>query len=168
MTNLVKLPLRVSKGVVNVVVETPKGSPVKLDYDEKLRTFVYGHPLMLGLTFPYDWGFFPRTKAQDGDPLDALILHESATFPGVVIACRPIGVVLLVEKAKGEPKRRNDRIICVPAAAGRYSDARDAPKPLKKELESFFTAAAELEDKKVTIEGWAGPPTAAKLIAKAR
>ena len=70
---------------------------MKLEYDTKHEVFAYGHPLMLGLAYPYDWGFFPRTKAQDGDPLDALVLHESATYPGVVMACRLIGVVRLTE-----------------------------------------------------------------------
>jgi inorganic pyrophosphatase len=167
MTNLAKLPLRISKGVVNVVVETPKNSPVKLDYDQKLKVFLYAHPLTLGLVFPYDWGFFPSTQAADGDPLDTMILHESATYPGVVIACRPIGVVRLTEKKKGKARIRNDRLLCVPAAAGRYSDARDAPKTLRKELERFFALAAALEDKQVDIGGWDGPHRALELIARA-
>ena len=113
MTDFLRLPLRRSRSVFNVVVETPRGSPVKLDYDPKHRVFAYGHPLMLGLQYPYDWGFFPRTRAEDGDPLDALLLHESATYPGVVVGCRLIGVVRLTEKKAQKPRIRNDRVICV-------------------------------------------------------
>ncbi len=165
MTDLSRLPLRVSRTVFNVVVETPRKSTVKFDYDAERRVFVYGHPLMVGLTYPYDFGFFPRTKAQDGDPLDALVLHESSTFPGIVIGCRSIGVVRLTEKKAGQSRIRNDRVVCVPAAAGKYSDARDVPRTLQKELEEFFRVAATLEDKVIRLDGWEGPKAAAKLIA---
>jgi inorganic pyrophosphatase len=147
-------------------VETPKGSPVKLDYDVKNQVFAYGHPLMLGLSYPYDWGFFPRTRGQDGDPLDALILHESATFPGVVMACRLIGVVCLTEKEAQKGRLRNDRVICVPDAAAHYSDARDVPRALQKELEHFFEATAHLAKKTIHIDGWRGPKEAKRLLAR--
>jgi inorganic pyrophosphatase len=166
LTDFLKLPLRLSRSVFNVVVETPKGSPVKLEYDPKHRVFAYGHPLMLGLRYPYDWGFFPRTRAADGDPLDALVLHESATFPGVVMACRLIGVVRLTEKQAKKPRLRNDRLICVPDAAANYSDARDVPRGLQKELEHFFKATAELAKKSIHIEGWMGPKGARRQLAR--
>jgi inorganic pyrophosphatase len=168
MTDFVKLPLRPSHSVVNVVVETPRGSPVKLEYDVKQRVFGYGHPLMLGLRYPYDWGFFPRTRAQDGDPLDALVLHESSTYPGVVIRCRLIGVVRLTEKQEKKARVRNDRIICVPDAAANYSDARDVPRALRKELEQFFKATAALAKKTVKIGGWAGPKEALRLVKRSQ
>ncbi len=166
VTDFVKLPLRLSRSVFNVVIETPRGSPVKLDYDTKHRVFAYGHPLMLGLRYPFDWGFFPRTRAQDGDPLDALVLHESATYPGVVIGCRLIGVVRLTEKQAKKSRIRNDRLICVPDAAANYSDARDVPRALQKELEHFFAATAELVKKTIRIDGWRGPKGAKRLLAQ--
>ena len=168
MTDFLRLPLRLSRSVFNVVVETPRGSPVKLDYDPKHRVFAYGHPFMLGLQYPYDWGFFPRTRAEDGDPLDALLLHESATYPGVVVGCRLIGVVRLTEKKAQKPRIRNDRVICVPDAAANYSDARDVPRALQKELERFFQATAELSKKTVRIEGWAGPKEALRMLRRTR
>lgn len=166
MTNFLKLKLQVAPSVFNVVVETPRGSPVKLDYDVKAHVFTYSHPLMLGLRYPYDWGFFPRTRAQDGDPLDALVLHESTTYPGVVMGCRLIGAVRLTEKPRHKRRRRNDRVICVPEAAANYSDARDVPKKLQTELERFFQATAELAEKTVRIDGWAGPKHALKLLER--
>ena len=168
MTDFLRLPLRRSRSVFNVVVETPRGSPVKLEYDTKHKVFAYGHPLMLGLAYPYDWGFFPRTKAQDGDPLDALVLHESATYPGVVMACRLIGVVRLTEKQAGKSRIRNDRVICVPDAAANFSDARDVPRPLQKELERFFQATAALAKKSVRIDGWSGPKEALRMLKRTK
>ncbi len=168
LTDLLRLPLRRSRSVFNVVVETPRGSPVKLEYDPQHRVFAYGHPLMLGLAYPYDWGFFPRTRAEDGDPLDALVLHESATYPGVVIACRLIGVVRLTEKQVGKARIRNDRVICVPDAAARFSDARDVPRPLQKELERFFEATAALAKKSVRIDGWSGPKEGLRMLKRTK
>jgi inorganic pyrophosphatase len=166
VVNLLKLPLRQSRSVFNVVVETPKGSTVKLDYDPKHRVFVYRKPLMAGLSYPYDWGFFPGTMADDGDPLDALVLHESQTFPGVVVACHVLGVIRLLEKGPGEKWTRNDRVICCPMAAENRSDGRDLPRELQKELEDFFKRTAELDKKKIDIQGWAGPKAAVALIRK--
>ncbi len=168
LTDFLRLPLRRSRSVFNVVVETPRGSPVKLEYDTKHKVFAYGHPLMLGLAYPYDWGFFPRTQAQDGDPLDALVLHESATYPGVVLACRLIGVVRLMEKQAGKSRIRNDRVICVPDAAANFSDARDVPRPLQKELERFFQATAALAKKSVRIDGWSGPKEALRMLKRTK
>jgi inorganic pyrophosphatase len=168
LTDFLRLPLRRSRSVFNVVVETPRGSPVKLEYDTKHKVFAYGHPLMLGLAYPYDWGFFPRTQAEDGDPLDALVLHESATYPGVVLACRLIGVVRLTEKQAGKSRIRNDRVICVPDAAANFSDARDVPRPLQKELERFFQATAALAKKSVRIDGWSGPKEALRMLKRTK
>ena len=72
-------------------------------------------PLIAGLTYPYDWGFIPSTEADDGDPLDVLIIHEAATYPGLVLACKPIGV-LEVEQVNMGKKERNDRLFVVRTA----------------------------------------------------
>lgn len=72
MPNLIKLPTWADKTHINAVVETPRGSRCKLEFDPKLRVFILAKPLMAGLTYPYDWGFIPSTQAEDGDPLDIL------------------------------------------------------------------------------------------------
>ena len=85
MPNLTKLPTWADKKLVHAVVETPRGSRCKLEFDTKLRAFALAKPLLVGLTYPYDWGFIPSTKAEDGDPLDVLMIHDAATYPGLVL-----------------------------------------------------------------------------------
>src|ERR1700757_596531 len=91
MTNLINLPPFTADGDVYVVVETPRGSRAKFDYDPKLKTFTLSKSLLTGLTYPHDWGFVPSTKADDGDPIDIMVVHDAATFPGIVLTCRVIG-----------------------------------------------------------------------------
>src|SRR4051812_36041123 len=93
--DLTKLPAFNDDGDLLVVVESPMGAGVKLKYEPKLGTFEYGKALPIGLTYPYDWGFVTGTEAEDGDPLDALVLTDVPSFPGVVIACRPLGILQL-------------------------------------------------------------------------
>jgi inorganic pyrophosphatase len=107
MANVAKLPIWADKTHVYAVVETPRGSRAKLKFDPKLRAFTLSTPLLAGLTYPYDWGFIPSTKAPDRDPLDVLIIHEAATYPRLVLTCKVIGI-LEVELQKRA--RRNETI----------------------------------------------------------
>src|SRR5436309_12443708 len=77
MTNYAKLPTWADRNHVYAVVETPRGSRAKLEFDPKLRAFTLAKPLLVGPTYPYDWGFIPSTEAEDGDPLDVLIIHAA-------------------------------------------------------------------------------------------
>src|SRR5258708_13075705 len=113
MPNLTKLPTWADSGLVHAVVETPRGSHCKLEYDTKLRAFTLSKPLMVGLTYPYDWGFIPSTEAEDGDPLDVLVIHDAQTYPGGVLRCRPVGILEPEQQSKGK-KERNNRIFPVP------------------------------------------------------
>ena len=149
MTNFPKLPTWAGKSCVYAVVETPRGSRAKLEFDPKLRVFTLSKPLLVGLTYPYDWGFIPSTEADDGDPVDVLIIHDAATYPGLVLRCKPVGVLELVQTKKGR-KDRNDRIFVVPDRSPFESDLTDIrklPKRAVKELEQFFEATDALEDK---------------------
>jgi inorganic pyrophosphatase len=114
MTNLLKLPTWADKQHIYAVVETPRGSTCKLDFDSELRVFTLAKPLMAGLTYPYHWGFIPSTKAEDGDPLDVLVIHDAQTYPGVVLRCRPVGILEVEQEKKGKKKERNDRVFAVP------------------------------------------------------
>ena len=167
MPDLQKLPVPDKKGDVHVVVETPRGSAAKLAFDPDLQAFTLSKALVLGLSYPYDWGFIPSTEGEDGDPLDVLVLHDAATSPGLVLKCKIIGVLEVLQKASGQPKIRNDRLIAVPRHSHREQSAHDArqlPKRLREEIEKFFVATDELEDKELKFLGWKGPKTGERLI----
>src|SRR5690242_8334222 len=169
MTNLLKMPTWADKSCIYAVVETPRGSRAKLEFDPKLRVFTLSKPLMVGLAYPYDWGFIPSTRAEDGDPLDVLIIHDAATYPGLVLKCRPIGVLEVAQSKKGK-EERNDRIFAVPDRApfeGDLKDIRHLPRRAIEELEKFFEATDALEPKTLAFKGWHGPGRAAKTIRKA-
>jgi inorganic pyrophosphatase len=169
MTNLSNLPVWADKTHVLAVVETPRGSRSKLEYDAALKVFTLSKPLLAGLTYPYDWGFIPSTKAPDGDPLDVLIIHDAATYPGLVLRCKPVGILEVAQtsKKKKQHKVRNDRIFVIPDRGpfeGDLQDIRNLPPRAIEELEKFFVASDALEDKKLTFLGWKGPSRAEKII----
>lgn len=168
MPDFAKMAARDDEGNLRVVVEAPRGATTKLEWDDELSAFTLARPLILGVHYPFDWGFVPGTLAPDGDPLDAMVMHDSATYPGVVIACAPLGVIKLSErKKKAKTPQRNDRLIAVPVDAPRYGelrDARDLPRRTRVELEEFFLTVVRLAEKEVDILGWDGPAAAQKLI----
>ena len=168
MTDLLRLPTFTDHDHFHVVVESPRGSRVKLKYDAGLGAMSISRPLALGVSYPYDWGFVPSTRGPDGDPIDALIFWDVATFPGVVVPCRAIGVVQIEQKDPnhGDRRERNDRVIAVPREDRRASvHAVDALSGrLRDELAHFFMAAAVLEGKDPRIVGWDGPVAALQLI----
>ena len=158
MPNFLNLPPFTEDGDVHVVVETPRGSRAKFAYDPKLQSFILSKSLLTGLTYPHDWGFVPSTKADDGDPLDIMVIHDAATFPGIVLTCRVIGILQIEQKSKGKAER-NDRLFAVPRRSHSEQglrDVRDLSKAIQQELEKFFIATDELEDKTLEIIGWKG------------
>jgi inorganic pyrophosphatase len=169
VTNFARLPTWADKEHVHAVVETPRGSRCKLEFDPKLKVFTLSKPLLAGLTYPYDWGFVPSTKAEDGDPLDVLIIiHDAATYPGLVLRCKPIGVLYVLQTSDGE-RERNDRVFTLPDRApfeGDLQDIRHLRARAVDELEKFFEATNALEDKKIKFLGWKGPSEAIKTIKK--
>jgi len=175
MASLHSLPALREEGVLHVVVESPRGSTSKIRYDPQLQVFVLSRPLPLGLAYPHDWGFVPGTIAEDGDPLDALVLSEGTTYPGLVLTARAIGTVAVEQDSKtaprgpdGRPKReRNDRVIAVPIPAPRASWGRpeDLPARVRQEIEQFFVNITVLEGKNISILGWRSPEDTMALIA---
>ena len=169
MPNFINLPSFTEDGDVYVVIETPRGSRAKFAYEPKLETFTLSKSLLVGLTYPHDWGFVPSTKADDGDPLDIMVVHDAPTFPGLVLTCRIIGILQIKQKDKGKVER-NDRLFAVPRKSHSEQalrDVRELSKPIREELEKFFIATDELEDKKLEIIGWKGPKVALKAIKQA-
>jgi len=166
MVDLHKLPVRDKKGDVYVVVETPRGSAAKLEFDPDLQLFTLSKSLILGLSYPYDWGFIPSTRAEDGDPLDAIVIHDAATCPGLVMRCKLLGVLKTLQQTKNE-RIRNDRVIAVPEDSHRERELHDVQGLLpevKQELEKFFVATDELQAKTLKFLGWQGPNEAKKLV----
>ena len=129
MPNFINLPPFTEDGDVHVVVETPRGSRAKFAYDPKLETFILSKSLLTGLTYPHDWGFVPSTKADDGDPLDIMVIHDAATFPGIVLTCRIIGILQIEQKRK-EGRAERPPVCSTPALALGAGPAR-CPRPLK-------------------------------------
>ena len=149
-----------------MVIETPKGSRNKFAFDPKDHIFELKKVLPAGMTFPYDFGFVPSTKADDGDPIDVLVLMDEPAFPGCVLTCRPIGVI---EGEQGEKKKkeRNDRIIAVEQDAHSWADIRtidDLGKEFCQELEEFFVNYHKLSGKNYRVLGVKGPDRARKLV----
>lgn len=163
--DLLSLPPRDESRAVHVVIESPRGSHVKLKYAPQLGTFVLSRPLALGVTYPYDWGFVPGTRGEDGDPIDAMVLLDTATFPGVVVACCPLALLEVEQNARTGGRQRNDRIIAAPAEARRPGIALDAR--VRDELVAFFHAATLLEGKEIRVLGWGDADAAEALVDRA-
>ncbi|QSQ11133.1 inorganic diphosphatase [Myxococcus landrumensis] len=171
MTDFSRLPTRGLRGAFHVVVESPRGSTVKLKYDAPLGAFSLSRPMPRGMRYPFDWGFIPSTKGPDGDPLDAMVLWDEATWPGVVLPCRALGVLQVDQKRSGgkpDERERNDRILAVPMVAPRYEFLRtyeDVSQLEREELAYFFLAAVHFENKDARILGWEGPEAVETMLA---
>jgi inorganic pyrophosphatase len=163
MSDYSELPPRDQDGHVHVVVETPRGSRAKYKYDPKFRAFAFARPLEDGLAYPFDWGFVPGTLGPDGDPLDAMILHDHATFPGMIVPSRPVAV-LEVQQSEGGRIFRNDRVLFVPA---KQAKAPDLGTSLKRALEAFFLGSVAGTGKKLEFLGWRDADRAAEEVEHA-
>ncbi|SRR5579883_2628210 len=162
MTKLDKLPA-IQDGKVHVVVEASRGMTAKCKYDPKRGLFVLGKPLPHGLVYPFDWGFIPGTRAEDGDPLDALILHDAACPVGCLVECNPIAVLQIEQQEKGKKKQRNDRLLFLPAVDETIrKDVLTAR--MKRELEQFFRGVVLHGSKTLTMLGWKDEAAALRAI----
>ncbi len=170
--NLAAIPAFADPGIFHVVVESPRGSTLKLKYEPRLEAMSVSRPLPLGVTYPFDWGFIPSTEGPDGDPLDVLVLWDVASYPGVVLSCRAIGVMHIEQNdTNHDPSNRirNDRILAVPEAARREADITSIdglPARVRAELENLALIATALEGKDVRIVGWGDAAAALTLITE--
>ncbi len=142
-------------GTLRVVVETPRGSRHKYAWNEDLRAFEHKATLGSGLVWPYDYGFIPRTKGGDGDPLDVLVLMDEPAFPGCLLHVRIIGA-FEVEK-NGES---NDRYVAcllpsreISLSTDGYETLNDLPALLLEQMEHFLTAYSEQRGNEVRVQG---------------
>ena len=142
-------PVRKKDGMLQVIVETPKGSRNKFSFDPEQEIFALKKVLPEGMVFPYDFGFLPKTMAEDGDPIDVLLLMDEPAFPGVLVPSRLIGVIE-GEQVDGKKRIRNDRLVAVAETNHMYENIRnlkDLPKNFLRELEEFFVNYHRLQGK---------------------
>jgi inorganic pyrophosphatase len=152
---------------VNVIIETPKGSRNKFDYDPDLGVFELAAVLPEGSVFPYDFGFLPSTLAEDGDPLDVLILLDEPVSMGCLVSARLIGVIEAEQTEKDGQKSRNDRLLAVATRAHTHADvhALDDLRPrMVDEIEHFFGSYNEMKGKVFTPIRRGGPERALEIV----
>ena len=154
--------------IVRVVIETPKGSRNKYAFDQDEGIFRLKRVLPAGMEFPYDFGFVPSTKADDGDPVDVLVLMDEPAFAGCVLKCRIIGIIE-GEQGNKSDKKRNDRIVAVEKENHSFADIQhidDLGKKFREELEEFFVNYHKLSGENYRVIGIKGPAAARKYIKK--
>jgi inorganic pyrophosphatase len=159
-----------SRATINVIIETPRGKRTKLKFDEELRCFKLGNVLPAGSAFPYDFGFVPGTKAQDGDPLDVLLIMDESTYPGCLVEARPIGVIE-GETTEDGKRNRNDRIVAVAQESHDHKSLRtikDLSSNLLGEVESFFESYHRTQGKTFKVRATRGPKRALNAVKKTR
>jgi inorganic pyrophosphatase len=156
-----------SEPLVDVFVEIPKGSRNKYEYDFQLGRLRLDRRLFSATVYPGDYGFVMNTHAEDGDPLDALVLMEDPTFPGCVLTARPLGMFVMDDE-----KGRDVKVVCVVHQEPVYEQVNDLdqlPGVVLDEIQHFFNVYKTLEpDKRMTDLGYEGKEAALKEIEKAQ
>jgi len=154
------------RGWVEAVVEIPRGSRNKYEYDHERGVFRLDRVLYSSVHYPTDYGFIPDTLSGDGDPLDILIIVEEPTFPGCHLRARPIGTLTMIDE-KGE----DEKILAVPVDDPRFSDMRDLPDlhdHWPREIATFFRTYKELQGVQTDVRDWSNVDEAWRIIAEAR
>jgi inorganic pyrophosphatase len=147
---------------LDAVVEIPKGSRNKYEYDYEKKLIRYDRMIFSSMHYPSDYGFFPETLALDGDAMDALVLVSEPTFPGCLIEVSPIGLFKMHDE-----KGPDAKILCVPVSDpiwNKITTLEEVNPHMIKEIEHFFRVYKDLEKKKVGIEGWESKEAAIEAI----
>jgi inorganic pyrophosphatase len=152
--------------VVRMIVEIPKNSSHKYEYDHELDLFRLDRMLYLPLHYPGEYGFIPGTISEDGDPLDILTLVGEPGFPGIMLLARPVGLLDMINCDQPDQK-----VLAVAHRDPRFDQMQSTdhvfPHSLR-EIEEFFSIYKDLEGKHVEIRGWRGPDEAHHLIGECR
>ncbi len=155
-----------SPELVRAIIEIPKNSANKYEYDGELNMFRLDRALYSPMHYPGDYGFIPGTLAEDGDPLDVLTLVDEPSFTGCIMEVRPVGVLYMVDE-----KENDQKLLAVPNRNPRFDSIHtmDQVFPhIRREIEHFFSIYKELQGANTTMNGWGGPPETRKLIMKCR
>jgi inorganic pyrophosphatase len=167
-TNLINLGAFDDEGEeLNVIIETPKGSRNKFNYDDELQLFKLGGVLPSGAVFPFDFGFVPSTLGGDGDPLDVLVLMDEPAFTGCLVRVRLVAVIEAEQTERDGETTRNDRLIGVAAESRLHKKVRSLAglnENLLEEIEHFFVSYNEIKGKAFKPLGRFGPVRARKLV----
>lgn len=151
---------------LNIVVEVPKGSRNKYEWDDEIGAIKLDRFLFSSMVYPVDYGFVPQTLGADGDPLDAMVCVSEATFPGCVIPAIPIGLFRMTDQGA-----LDDKVLCVPADDPNWnhiSSMDDLPGQLREEITHFFSVYKQPEGKHVEVEGWYPLEDALEVIEESR
>lgn len=156
------IPAQPKYGIINVLIEIPAGSKNKYEFDKDMNAMALDRVLSSSVQYPYDYGFIPNTLGNDGDPLDGMVMMDQPTFPGCVIACRPIGMLEMIDGGD-----RDEKILCVPDKDPRYANVtslKDIPQHRLDEISEFFKTYKNLEKKVTEILGWKDVDTVMPLV----
>ena len=167
MTNYLELPVGPnSPEVINAVIEIPYEGSNKYEYDKELHVFRLDRNLYSPVHYPGDYGFIPSTLADDGDPLDVLVLVDAPSFSGCVMEVRPIGMLEMLDQGLGDEK-----VLCVGKNNPRYKDVWNFSEiypHMLREITHFFSIYKDLEGKRVEVKGWRDASFARTKVAEAQ
>jgi inorganic pyrophosphatase len=152
--------------IVRAIIEIPKNSVNKYEYDSALGLFRLDRALYSPMHYPGDYGFIPGTLADDGDPLDIMVLVDEPSFTGCMMEARPVGLLHMVDG-----KENDQKVLAVPTRNPRYDSIHtiDQVFPhIRREIEYFFSIYKELQGAKTKMEGWGGPRDVRRVITESR
>ena len=167
MTRLDRISQKDAEGSWRAVIETPQGCRHKLKYEPGLGSFSVSSTLPAGMNFPFDFGFIPRTRADDGDPLDILVLMDAPAYPGCLVPVRLLGVIEADQTEADSSIVRNDRLLAVAQGSterGELRGIKDLDDALVTQLETFFKTYNKLSGKEFRIRRLRGARRAEALI----
>jgi inorganic pyrophosphatase len=147
---------------VNAVVEIPAGGVNKIEYDKKLGIFRLDRPLFSPVHYPGDYGFIPSTLAEDGDPLDIIIMVVQPTFTGCLVEARPVGMLEMLDQGV-----KDEKILAVASGNPVYQEVRDYTDVYSHvllEIAHFFSIYKDLEGKRTKMDGWQSADSAKQVI----
>ncbi len=163
MTNYLELPIGAdAPGLVAAVIEIPQGSVNKYEYDKEFHVFRLDRNLYSPVHYPGDYGFVPQTIADDGDPLDILILGDAPSFAGCVLVARPVGVFHMLDQGV-----QDEKIVAFAKDNPTFREIEDYTSvypQILREVEHFFTIYKDLEGKRTQALGWGGVEVARQII----
>jgi inorganic pyrophosphatase len=165
VTNYLSLPIgERAPDEVNAVIEIPRGTTNKYEYDKQLNVFRLDRNLHSPVHYPGDYGFIPSTLSLDGDPLDVLVLVDAPSFPGCLMSVRPIGVLQMIDQGKEDEKVL--AVVTNNPIFREVSDYQQLYPHLLLEIEHFFTVYKELEAKSTRVVGWQNAAAARSVVVE--